>query len=605
MTAADTNGTITYTYDALNRISTQTDVWGLTLTYSYDSANRQTLVQDSKAGVLSNAYDSSGRLSSVQFGGVSQTQARVDLGYDNRNELTGLTRYGDVAGTMADGTTSYAYDSTGNVTAITNKNSSAATLSYYDYRYDSANRVTQETWASKSTTGSLISGTHTYAYDPTSQLINADGTNYSYDANGNQSSAGFVTGSANRMTNDGTYTYTYDSEGNMTEKQARGGSPDTWLYGYDQRNLLTSIVEKSNGTTVNYTVTYTYDVLGERVQQAEWTSSTGTVTTRYAYDHKRKMWSTLNTSNVVQTRYLWGSAQTQLLAQINVGGASVAFVLTDHLGSIRDLTDGSTVTDHIEYKPFGGVASQTSAASWVGFGPTGLWENLTAGTMVADHRTLIVTAGIWMQEDPIGLSAGDSNFRRYVGNNPPNETDPKGLEGDPGIQDKPVSLATVWVFAYWGGSPNPSSSLSVKHAAVGAIIDGNVHTFGFSGRDNGTWLQDEQVDLQRAALWFPPPARPRPDTITSPEIQSTKELIFAEYHKCKQEMDGQYRFFWGQVCWNAAQIFYDDLSHQLNALLLNLNNPLKLPGDLPPRGTYIYYGFHAIDVRAVWDAGDP
>ena len=80
LTAADGNGTITYTYDALNRVSTETDVWGLTTTYSYNANNQQTLMQDSKAGVTTNVYDSADRLSSVQFGGVSQTQARVDDG---------------------------------------------------------------------------------------------------------------------------------------------------------------------------------------------------------------------------------------------------------------------------------------------------------------------------------------------------------------------------------------------------------------------------------------------------------------------------------------------------------------------------------------------
>ena len=227
-------------------MSTETDVWGLTTTYSYNANNQQTLMQDSLGGVTTNAYDSADRLSSVQFGGVSQTQARVDLGYDNRSELTSLARYGNVAGTSSEGTTTYVYDSDGNISSITNDNSSGATLSYYDYQYDGANRVTQETWGSQTTTGALISGTHTYAYDATSQLI-ADGTNYSYDANGNQNSAGYATGVANEMTNDGTYTYTYDSAQNLIEKQAGGANPDTWLYTYDQRNLLTSVVEKSNG----------------------------------------------------------------------------------------------------------------------------------------------------------------------------------------------------------------------------------------------------------------------------------------------------------------------------------------------------------------------
>ena len=487
LTAADTNGTITYTYDSLNRVSTETDVWGLTLTYSYDSANRQTLVQDSKAGVLTNAYDSSGRLSSVQFGGVSQTQARIDLGYDSRNELTGLTRYGDVAGTVADGTTSYAYDATGNVTSIDNKNSTPATLSYYNYQYDSANRVTQETWASKSTTGSLISGTHTYAYDATSQLISADGTNYNYDANGNQNSAGYTTGSANRMTNDGTYTYTYDSAGNMIEKQAGGGSPDTWLYTYDQRNLLTSVVEKSNGTTVNYTLTYTYDVLGERVQQSEWTSGGSTVTTRSAYTDAQTMWATLNTSNVVQERYLWGNSLTQLLAQISVGGATLSFALTDHLGSVHDLTDGGTILDHIEYGAFGSVTSQTSVANGSNFGYTCLWYDATAGIVDAEARAYSVSTHQWMQEDPIAFKAGDSNIRRYVRNDSPNAIDPTGLEIR--LYGTPVQSGFSHItIAVWNGQKDGKGKVYL-YDAVGGGSFGYPFGTGLLGANDGIGLQ--------------------------------------------------------------------------------------------------------------------
>jgi len=36
--------------------------------------------------------------------------------------------------------------------------------------------------------------------------------------------------------------------------------------------------------------------------------------------------------------------------------------------------------------------------------------------------------GIWLEEDPIGIDAGDPNFHRYVGNNGVNHTDPSGLE---------------------------------------------------------------------------------------------------------------------------------------------------------------------------------
>ena len=83
---------------------------------------------DSAGGVLTYGYDNANRLTAEQFGGTGMTQAGVSLGYDAGNELTSVTRYSDAALTTLVGTTAHGYDNAGRVTAITNKNASAATL---------------------------------------------------------------------------------------------------------------------------------------------------------------------------------------------------------------------------------------------------------------------------------------------------------------------------------------------------------------------------------------------------------------------------------------------------------------------------------------------
>ena len=118
------------------RLTATTDVFGLTLTYGYDNANRVTEVDDSKGGVLTNAYDNADRLTMREFGGAGQTQALVSLTYSARDELTGVTRYNDVAMSTLAGTTSYSYDDAGRTAAITAKNAAGATLSYYNYALD-------------------------------------------------------------------------------------------------------------------------------------------------------------------------------------------------------------------------------------------------------------------------------------------------------------------------------------------------------------------------------------------------------------------------------------------------------------------------------------
>jgi RHS repeat-associated protein len=110
-------------------------------------------------------------------------------------------------------------------------------------------------------------------------------------------------------------------------------------------------------------------------------------------------------------------------------GVGVRWELADHLGSIRDVVsaDGSMVLDHVEYGPFGTVASETNSASGGNILFTGLRLDRATGIVFADNRTLFVTTGQWMQEDPIQFQAGDANLRRYVRNDPTDAIDPSGL----------------------------------------------------------------------------------------------------------------------------------------------------------------------------------
>jgi RHS repeat-associated protein len=419
-------GTVTYSYDALDRVATQSDVFGLTTTYGYDALDRQTSMQDSLGGVLTTVYDSAGRQTSQQFGGASQTPARIDFAYDNQNRLSTLTRYTDLAGTQIVGTTAYGYDNSSNLQSITNKSGTAVTLSYYNYTYNSDNLVATESHSS--TVGTTVyTGTNTYTYDSTNQLLTTGSETLAYDANGNRTTPGYTTGAANRTTTDGTYTYTYDLAGNLTEK-GKGSGLETWYYGYDNKNELTSVRETSDGITNELTITYTYDALGNQVQQDEWKMGGSTVTIRHAYDDQGSAWADVTSSNVLLVRYIRGGSTSELLAQIDSSG-NLSWSLTDHLHSVRDIVSaaGTTVTDHIDYTIFGKITLETnSAAAGRAYLYTGLAEDRDTGIAQAQHRTLLVSTGQWMQEDPLVFRAGDANLRRYVSNNVTNLVDPSG-----------------------------------------------------------------------------------------------------------------------------------------------------------------------------------
>ena len=181
-----------------------------------------------------------------------------------------------------------------------NKDSTAATISYYNYSYDNADRVTVQ--SGTGTTG-------TYTYDAASQVTNDGTATYSYDSNGNRTMSGYAVGSNNQVATDGTFTYTYDAAGNMIEK-SKGTGQETWFYTYDNENHLTVVRKTSDGTTNTLLVTYTYDVYGQRTEQQEWQSGGSTVTTEYVWSNGQVIMD-LNGSNVVQERYLWGDTQDQ------------------------------------------------------------------------------------------------------------------------------------------------------------------------------------------------------------------------------------------------------------------------------------------------------
>jgi RHS repeat-associated protein len=64
--------------------------------------------------------------------------------------------------------------------------------------------------------------------------------------------------------------------------------------------------------------------------------------------------------------------------------------------------------------------------AWIYLHQGGRFDN-TSGLYYFRNRDYSPTLGRWMQQDPIGFAAGDSNLYRYVRNDSPNATDPRGL----------------------------------------------------------------------------------------------------------------------------------------------------------------------------------
>jgi len=424
--ATDNAGGYSRTIDALDRVSSETDPFGLTLTEGYNNANDRTSVTDSLGGTVSSVFDAANRMTTESLITGGATQLTMTLGYSNRDELTSETRQDLVNGSMTTvGSTTLGHDDAGRLTSLQHKNGSGGNLANYGYNFDNANRLTTES----------LNGTAagTYTYDRTNEILGDGSNTFGYDLNGNRNMTGYTTGADNRMSTDGTWTYSYDNEGNTTKK-TKGASAETWYYTFDNANHMTSARQEATdtGPTGAYTMlaTYVYDAFGNRIEK-DVTQGGNTTVSRFVYDGST-IWADLDSGNHLTERRLSLGGPDGDFARVNASG-TVGWFLPDHEGSIRDITDNTgAVVDHLDYSTYGAVTRETSPGSnsdRMGF--QGGEKDAESGLDRFGARYVDPLTFHWTSEDPLGFGAGDTNLYRPMGNGPTNATDPSGLEGAP------------------------------------------------------------------------------------------------------------------------------------------------------------------------------
>jgi RHS repeat-associated protein len=211
-----------------------------------------------------------------------------------------------------------------------------------------------------------------------------------------------------------------------------------------------------------------YDVdnqrIGKKIDTSASLSTGGVVTERYVID-RNQIILVFDGQGVQKARYLYGTKVDQVLAEES--GAGVRWFLADEQGTIKDVVDNTgTVIDHITYDSFGRIVGQTSAID-LRFAYTGREWDAETGQYYNRARYYDPTVGGFINEDPLGFGAGDTNLRRYVGNSPTNYTDPSGLITCGTISsglDNPSSV--VWeglaalTLAYWKAAGDGFNSLS-------------------------------------------------------------------------------------------------------------------------------------------------
>jgi RHS repeat-associated protein len=386
--ATSYSSSITYTYDAGNRITKIEDTRGGTITRTYDNLDhlKTETAPNAPTGGVVYTYDNADRRASMKVGSLTA----VTYTYNNANQPTAITQgtssvgftY-DAAGrpktlTLPDGIVqTYGYDEANELTSIA-YTKGATTLGDLAYGYDAAGRRTA-LWGSYGRTGLPAATTATASYNADNQLSSWNGTNLSYDLNGN-------------LTDYGSQTFTWND-----------------------RNQLAA--------TSTGSASFSYDGLGRRLSK-----TVGGTTTKFLYDGANVV-QEQNASNTATANLLTGLGIDQVFSRAVVGGATSS-LLTDALGSTIALGDANgAVPTSYTYEPFGAVTSN-GATNTNSYQFTGRESDGSTGVYFNRARYYNPTFGRFVSEDPLRFPGGpDPNIYAYAFDSPVAFTDSLGLDG--------------------------------------------------------------------------------------------------------------------------------------------------------------------------------
>ncbi len=266
LTETDEKGSVTrYTYDFAGRVLTVKNALNQTVSYTYDSLGRKLTATDALGTTATYAYDVLGRLLTESVPLTASDAKLTKYGYDANGNVT-ETR---VSNNAPDAPLSYSrtvssYDSMNRLVSTTSYDGESAAL-VNTYTYNAYDKVLTATSGGSTTT---------YTYNTRGELTSVtdamgQSETYTYDKNGNLLTKTDRSGT--------TFTYTYDGLGRiLTETAAKGNKTEQNSYAY---SLTGAVTCESNGTAV---LTRKYDCLGRMIEETETASGIAAVS-RYAY----------------------------------------------------------------------------------------------------------------------------------------------------------------------------------------------------------------------------------------------------------------------------------------------------------------------------------
>lgn len=363
---------------------------GQTTSFAYDAAGNltTTTLPSGNGHVGTNTYDRAGRRTTVE----------------NAKSGTILSRF------------LWTLDPAGNPTKA--QTTRGVTDTYDAYEYDTRNRLTASCFgiASTATNCTGAANTISYAYDKVSNRSQEVRTG----SVGNTGTIDYVYNTADQLTSTtkggATTNYTYDANGNQTANSGRS-------YSYDLANRLTS--STSGGTTT----TFGYDGDGMRAKAA---TAGGT--------DLRLRWDPLAPAGIPELALERDSTGT--LVRRYVGGPEGALAFAnasgsfwyhrDPLMSITDVTGASGAAQwRYEYEAYGAQRAATNVSGAAPVNPSrfaGQYFDSDTALYHLRARDYVPESGRFTAVDPLEPSASSptESAYAYVGGRPTTAVDPYG-----------------------------------------------------------------------------------------------------------------------------------------------------------------------------------
>jgi RHS repeat-associated protein len=364
--ANSTNGTTTYQYDALSRITSMIQPDGSVAGTSYQG--NRTTATDEAGKVRQSFTDGLGRLSQV-IEDPAGLNYLTTYTYDVLDDLTGVNQNGQ--------TRSFVYDSLKRLTSATNPESGTTLYSLYDgngnlltktdargvtthYTYDALNRITGKSYDIPPSSGVASTASVSYCYDTATYGIGrlrsvtqgsacaGDGSYYDvYDLMGRVKTA-------HQVTDGQTYgsslnpSYAYNLQGQLTSETYPSGR--TITVGYDTAGRTNAVAGALGGVNTNYVQTIAYAPPGGMTSMA----LGNTLTETRSYNNRLQPTS-ICLGNWGGFNYDFGSGSNNgnVVSQTMTALSQTQTYSYDHVNRLTQVSESSGWNQTYGYDPYG------------------------------------------------------------------------------------------------------------------------------------------------------------------------------------------------------------------------------------------------------------